>query len=204
MISVDALLMPARLATAPVRFGLDVLDAGRDARRAMAHAAEEALLAALDAVVSRLVEEQVIDLVLARVEAAELPQHVIDRILSDGVLEQVADRLLAGPELERVLAAAFASALPEKLITELLASEAVWALVDEVARSTSVTEAIAHQGTGFAEQVAAGARDRSRHADSELQRLAHLLLRHRGRDAVARPDPSALPGPPHGVGGEPQ
>jgi hypothetical protein len=207
MIAVDALLMPARLATAPLRFGLEVgqeaLDAGRDARRAITNAAEEALLAALDAVVARLVEEPVIDLVLARVEAAAVTQHVVDRMLADGVLEQVADRLLVGPELERVLVAAFASALPEKLITQLLASEAVWVLVDEVARSTSVTEAIAHQGTGFAEQVAAKARDRSRTADSELQRLAQLLLRPRRRDAVARPDPSSLPSPPQGAGGEP-
>jgi hypothetical protein len=189
---------------APVRLGSeiaqDALDAGRGFQRSLENAAEQAMLAAVDALVARLVEEKVLDRILARIEAAGVAQRVTDRILSDGVMEQVADRVLSGPELERVLTAAFQSALPEELIGQLLESEAVWVLVDEIARSPSVTEAIAHQGTGFAEQVAAKARDRSRDADSGVQRLADRLRRRRRAPAKV-PDPAALPPPSEDVDG---
>ena len=197
MSSADSLLLTAaRLATAPVRLGVDVgqaaIDAGRQAQRAIASSSEQALLSLLDATVARLVDEQVIDRVLERVEAAGVAQRVVDRILQDGVIEQIADRVLSGPELERMLAAAFQSALPEELIAQALASEAVWVLVDEIARSPSVTEAIAHQGTGFLEQVAAKTRDRSRQADSRLQRLAEKVSRHR-RSVDTASDPGGIP-----------
>ena len=65
-------------------------------------------------------------------------------------------------------------------------------LVDEIARSPSVTEAIAHQGTGFLEQVAAKTRDRSRQADSRLQRLAEKVGRHR-RSGDTASDPGGIP-----------
>jgi hypothetical protein len=180
----DSLLHTAtRLATAPIRLSAEVgeraIDAGRDAQRAVTTSAEETMLGLLDAVVARLVSEDVIDRVIARVEAAEVAQRVIDRMLEDGLVEQIADRVLSGPELERIIAAAFQSALPDEVIAQVLASEAVWVLVDEIARSPSVTEAIAHQGTGFLEQVAGKTRERSRKADSRVQRLAERIGRQR-------------------------
>ena len=54
----------------------------------------------------------------------------------------------------------------------LLKTDGLWRLVDEVARSPSVVEAIAHQGTGFAEQVGGRARSRSRRADAWVERVA--------------------------------
>jgi hypothetical protein len=199
----DHLLTPARILTAPLRLSSaiaeEALDAAQQGRQAIESATERAALTVLDAVVVRLLDDDVIDRLLARAEAAGVAQRVVDRILTDGVLEQVADRILSGPELERMLAAAFESALPEELIAQLLASEAVWVLVDEVARSPSVTDAIAHQGTGFLEQVAARTRDRSRDADSALQRLADKIGRRR-RAGAPLPDPSALPRPPQGAG----
>jgi hypothetical protein len=181
----DSLLHTAtRLATAPLRLGAEMseraIDAGREAQRAVTASAEQTMLELLDAIVARMVSEEVIDRVVARVEAAEVAQRVVDRMLEDGMVEQIADRVLSGPELERIIVAAFQTALPDEVIAQLLASEAVWVLVDEIARSPSVTEAIAHQGTGFLEQVAAKTRERSRKADSRVQRLAERMSRQRG------------------------
>jgi uncharacterized membrane-anchored protein YjiN (DUF445 family) len=200
MSSNESLLASAtRLALAPARLGVglggEAVRAGRELQRAAAGAGERGLVALIDTIVARVLDDEVIDRVLDRVEAAGLAQHVVDRILEDGVMEQIADRLLAGPELERMLAAAFRSALPDELIAQALASEAVWVLVDEIARSPSVTEAIAHQGTGFLEQVAAKTRDRSRQADSRVQRLAERFSRQR-RSSKASPEGGAIP-PPH-------
>ena len=170
------------VATAPLRIVLAASARGRSAelraRRTIESAAEQALLAALDAVVGRLMHDEVIDRVLARAEAEGVAEHVVDRILEDGIAERVAERAFSGPELERVLESAFKSALPEELIAQLLASEAIWILVDEIARSPSVTEAIAHQGTGFLDQVIAKGRDRSRRGDERIQRIANRLRLH--------------------------
>ena len=155
---------------APLRVGQAALEAGtaaeRRAREEMAVLGERALLSAADAVITRM--------------------------LDDGIAEQIAERVLRGPELERIIEAAFRSSLPDELITQLLESEAVWVLVDEIARSPSVTEAIAHQGTGFLDQVTERARDRSRHADAHVQRIAERLRRRRGGDQ----DKGALTLPP--------
>ena len=175
-----------QLATAPLRVaaqvGREARDAATQAQEAIVASGERAFLALLDVVVARMMEDDVMDRVLERAEAAGVAKRVVDRVLEDGMIEQIAERLLSGPELERMIAAAFRSALPEEVIDQLLANEAVWILVDEIARSPSVTEAIAHQGTGFLEQVAAKARDRSRHADTRVQRLAQRLSRRRHED----------------------
>lgn len=176
--------VPLGLAVAAGRVGLELEE---QARGAISRRAEQAFYEALDAVVTRLMEDRVIDRVLERAEAAGVAQHVADRILEDGIAEQIAQRAFSGPELERILAAAFKTALPEELVSELLASEAVWVLVDEIARSPSVTEAIAHQGTGFLDEVASKARDRSRKADARVLKLAERL-RRRGRGGE-RPSP---------------
>jgi len=195
----DSLLLSAtRLATAPIRLaaevGQDAIDAGREAQRAVAVASEEAFLGLVDAIVVRMVSEDVIDRVIARVEAAGVAQRVVDRMLQDGLIEQIAERVLSGPELERIVASAFQSALPDEVIAQALASEAVWILVDEIARSPSVTEAIAHQGTGFLEQVASKTRDRSRKADSRVQRLAERVGRRRARSGASDSGDVTAPG----------
>jgi hypothetical protein len=169
-------------ATAPLRILVAASAHGRSAelraRRKLASAAEPALLAALDAVLGRLMNDELIDRVLARAKAERVAEHVVDRILEDGIAEHVAERAFSGPELERMLESAFKSALPEELVAQLLSSEAVWMLVDEIARSPSVTDAIAHQGTGFLDQVVAKGRDRSRRGDERIQRVADRLRIH--------------------------
>jgi hypothetical protein len=195
----------ANLAKAPLdasvalaRLGLDV---ERQARAAALAAAEDAMLDALDAIVSRLFSPQVIDRLLDRVETSGVAQRVTERILEDGIAEQIAERALAGPELEHVLASAFKSALPDELIAQALASEAVWLLVDEIARSPSVTDAISHQSTGVLEQAAAKARDRSRTADARLERVAaRLSLRRRSRARAKGGESVPLTRPPGWAG----
>lgn len=112
------------------------------------------------------------------------------------------ERVLAGPELDRVVAAVLDSPGLQRLTTQVLEHDAtkrlvlqvvdsplldaiidrlldqdeLWVLVDEVARSPSVTEAIAHQGVGFADQVAGEVGRRSRRADVRLERVARRML----------------------------
>jgi hypothetical protein len=196
---VDALAQAAtRTAGLPFRVAAGIgergLDIERQLRAAVIKRGEAVAFGALDAVVSRMLEEDVIDRVLERAEATGIAQHVADRILEDEIAEQIAERLLAGPELERILESAFRSSLPDQLISELLASEAVWILVDEIARSPSVTEAIAHQGTGFLDQVAAKARDRSQTADARLQRIARRIARR--HSSAPGEGAELLPAPP--------
>ncbi len=133
-----------------------------------------------------------VERVLEHVETTRLAQRVTERILEDGIAEQVAQGAIAGPELERVVATALESRLPEAVVAHLLESQALWVLVDEIARSPSVTEAIAHQGSGFVEQVAGVARDRSRDADAWVEQVAHRVA-HRRRSPAAREGVDARP-----------
>jgi hypothetical protein len=133
----------------------------------------------------------------------------LDRALADGLADRVAERIVDGPEIERVVDMALASPAVERMLTRVVAShivreavdrvaddvmarlrdsEAMWALIDEIARSPAVTEAIAHQGAGFADQVSDDVRERSRNADVRLERAAWRLLRR--RPAVPAPEPT--------------
>jgi hypothetical protein len=124
--------------------------------------------------------------VLAGVEA------VLDSRTAGQVVDRVAARMLRGPELERVVEAALASPaveralarvieseLVDRTVTELLQSEQLWRLVEEIARSPAVTDAIARQSMGFADQVADGVRTRSRDADAWLERVAWRVVGRR-------------------------
>ncbi len=203
-------LLPARTAMAGLEGAAEL---ERRARREMTSAADRAFMASVDLVLERVLSDDVIDLALDRVlsddvldlvlervlsdavvdralaqlERSGVAQRIVDRLLDDGTVEQIAQRVLAGPEVERVLVAALEGPLVEEAVSQLLENQAVWVLVDEIARSPSVTEAIAHQGTGFVDQVAERARDRSRHADALLERVARRLVGRRGESD---------PGPP--------
>jgi hypothetical protein len=155
---------------------------------------------ALDAVLARALADETVDRILARVEATGVAQRVAERVLADGIAEQIAERAVAGPELARVVAAVVRSDLLDEAVARLLEAPALWVLVDEIARSPSVTEAIAHQGTGFVEEVAGSARERSRDADAWVARAARRLGRKRASAPMAeRPDISmsvgVTPGP---------
>ena len=55
----------------------------------------------------------------------------------------------------------------------------MWLLVDQIARSPAVTEAIAQQSMGLADQVAGEVRLSSQRADAGLERVARRLLRRK-------------------------
>jgi len=155
------------------RFAGEVVD-----RVAASPLVERALSGALE---GPLVEAVAQDLVRYR---------VADRLLSEGLVEQTTARVLAGPELERVVEAALQSPTVERLIASaidsrlldqavvrLLESDDLWLVVEEIARSPAVTDAIAQQSAGFADQVAGGVRTRSRSADTWVEQRARRLLR---------------------------
>ncbi len=180
-------MLPARTAMAGLEGAAEL---ERRARREATSAADRALMSAIDMAVERLLSDDVIERVLVQLERTAVAQRVVERLLDDGTVEQIVQRVLAGPEAERILAAALEGPLVEETVSRLLENQAVWVLVDEIARSPSVTEAIAHQGTGFVDQVAERARDRSRNADALLERVARRLVKRRGEDAGP---PPALP-----------
>ena len=96
------------------------------------------------------------------------------------------------PAIERAIASVFESRLLDQVVVRLLESPELWRLVDEVARSPAVTEAIAHQGYGFVDQVAGEVRERSRSADAVVERTTRRLLRRRPR---VDPPTGPLPNP---------
>jgi hypothetical protein len=115
-------------------------------------------------------------------------------VLADGIIERAAERFLAGPEFERLVvltvdspaieratASVFESRLLDQVVAQLLAGPELWRVVDEVARSPAVLDAMAAQGSGFADQVAGEVRNRSRSADAVVERTTRRLLRRRPR-----------------------
>jgi hypothetical protein len=172
-----------RPAAAGLSAGLRLQHAARDAAR---RRLGEAALSALDATLVSPVAEEAVDRVLASGlarhavgRALESPlvdalsddlvrnavvERIADRLLAEGIVEHTVGRVLEGPELERV-------------VVRVLDSEDLWLLIEEIAQSPAVTDAIAHQSVGFADQVAGGMRARTRNADAWLERTARRALR---------------------------
>ena len=143
-----------------------------------------------------------------------LVERVAGEMLDRGVVERVARRVADDPELDRLLTSALDSPRTAEIVARaldsegmqrlatqaidsrtvdasvngVLASQNVWLLVDEIARSPAVTEAISHQGAGFADQVAEEIGARTRTADARLERAARRLL-HRTQRVRPVTDP---------------
>jgi hypothetical protein len=120
--------------------------------------------------------------------------RLVERIAADLLESGAVARLLDSDDAQALAGEVLDSRLVDTSVARVLASEELWLVVDEVARSPSVTEAIAHQGAGFADQVADDLGERSRRADARLERVARRLLRRRpaaedADGAVAMPDP---------------
>jgi hypothetical protein len=160
--------------------------------------------AVLERVLDEVLATEVLDHIVDRAEQAGAVHRIADRVLADGLVERAAERFLAGPEFERLVvltldspgveravASLFESRLLDQVVARLLSGPELWRVVDEVARSPAVTEAIQHQGVGFADQVAGEVRDRSRTADAVVERTTRRLLRRRPRmDPPAGPLPN--------------
>ena len=151
---------------------------------------ERALSGALE---GPLVEAVARDLVRYRVAdrllSEELLENTTRRVLEGAELERVVEATLESPTVERIIARAIDSRLADHAVLRLLQSEELWLVVDEVARSPAVTEAIASQTAGLADQVAGEVRVRSRDADDWVERRVRRLLRRR----VAAPPGSEAP-----------
>jgi hypothetical protein len=158
-------------------------------------------------VAQRLLADGVAEVIVARVlEGPELErivklslesaglQDAITAALEGPGMEQLVERALESPGAERLVTRIVDSTLAEETIVRIVDEtvarlperEALWALVDEVASSPSVAEAISQQGLGFADQVADEVRERTRHADARLERMAKRLRwrRPRGKGTV--------------------
>jgi hypothetical protein len=180
--------------------GLDGMLASRLAQRAVSGALEGPTVEVvtrevirhkvLERVAGELVASQALGNLTDAVVAGPALDTVTDRVLASGVVEQAAARVLDGPELERVVTSALDSPAMERLVAQavesklldqavalLLESDELWLLVDEIARSPAVTDAIAQQGVGFADQVAGGMRTRSRNADTWIEAKVQRALR---------------------------
>jgi hypothetical protein len=137
-------------------------------------------------------------------------QRAVGRAFANGEMDRLATRIVDGPELERIVARALGSPGVERIVARIIESpvvqeaiarvvddvverlrdsEALWRLIDDVVQSPVVTDAIAHQGAGFADQVNDQIRERSRTVDEKLERAAWRLLRRRAQPGG--PAPSA-------------
>jgi hypothetical protein len=194
-------------ATRPVTGAVSLaLRAEREARRAVGRRAEDAALAALDALLSSRLGAEAVDRVLESELASQavgralegplveavardvVRYAVLERVLDDAELERVVVAALDSPAAERLLARVLDSQLLDEAVHRLLDGDELWLVVDEIAQSPAVTEAITRQSIGFADQVAGGVRGRSRNADAWLERTARRALR--------RPPAAPPPGPP--------
>jgi hypothetical protein len=118
----------------------------------------------------------------------DLQRRAIDRMLDSGELEQflssprlqaLAEQVLESEGAKRLIDIFFASGLFDRLVDDLLASDGLWRMIDVIAASPAVTAAISQQGLGFADQVGAEVRRRSRKADDSLERVAQRVVRPR-------------------------
>ena len=87
--------------------------------------------------------------------------------------------VLESERVDAALVSALESADMERLITRILESRLIEETVTRLAQNPAVTDAIAQQGLGLADEVAGEVRDRSRAADAWLERAALRVLRRR-------------------------
>lgn len=115
-------------------------------------------------------------------------RRAIDRLLDSGELEQLLDsprlqalveQVLDSEGAQKLIDTFFQSGLFDRLIERLLASDGLWRAIDVIAASPAVRAAISQQGLGFADQVGAEVRRRSREADDSIERIAQRLIHPR-------------------------
>jgi hypothetical protein len=175
-----------RLARSVVAVPLDL--ASRAANATVERAVARALSGPLvEAVGEDIVRYSVIERAAHPLVQAGLAEEIAARILEGPELERIVARVLDSPATERLVARVIDSRAVDEAVARLLESEDLWLLVDQIARSPAVTEAISHQGAGFADQVAGVVRGRSQSADDRVERVARRLLRReRATAAEAR------------------
>jgi hypothetical protein len=112
----------------------------------------------------------------------------LDAVLESRVAEEAVDRALASRLAEHTVDRVFdQERLIDETVTRLLESEELWVLVDSIAKSPAVTEAIARQSVGFADQVAGEVRARSHRIDMRLEQAARRIARRPPRPSADSP-----------------
>jgi hypothetical protein len=163
----------------------------------------QAALAAVERVVASPRTEEALALVMRsrlpeQAVRAAIEQRLVERLAAEVLQTEAVDRLVAevldSDRIEAIVVQVLDSRVLDASVARVLASEQLWLVVEEIARSPAVTDAIAHQGVGFADQVAGEVAERSRRADDRLEGAARRLLRRRPRPPAARP-PFAEPRP---------
>ena len=109
-------------------------------------------------------------------ESQEL-ERILTSALANEHLQETLRRTLSGDGARELVDTLFETGLIDHLLERLLASPALWRVIDEVAGSPSVTAAISRQGLGFADQLGAELRSRSRQADVRIERLGRRIAR---------------------------
>jgi hypothetical protein len=118
------------------------------------------------------------DLALAGLDAvlaSRVAEEAVGRALASGLAEHTVDRVF---DQERLI---------DETVTRLLESDDLWVLVDSIAKSPAVTEAIARQSVGFAEQVAEQVREGTQRLDTRLEQAARRLARRPPRVSSESP-----------------
>jgi hypothetical protein len=132
----------------------------------------------LTASVARDASRRLGDLALAGLDAvleSRVAEEAVDRALASRLAEHTVDRVF---DQERLI---------DETVTRLLESQELWVLVDSIAKSPAVTEAIARQSVGFADQVAEGVRERTQSLDMRLERAARRIARRPPRPSADGP-----------------
>ncbi len=153
-------------------------------------AAAEAGLSLERRAVNRVLESDELErVVTVAVNSVHMQAALKQALESDGAT-QLIDSLFDSGLLDRFLARLVDSGALDRFFDRILTSEGLWNLVDEIASSTAVTAAISQQGLGFADEMGAQVRTRSRKADDWMERAARRLTGRQPRILPAEPDSS--------------
>jgi hypothetical protein len=131
----------------------------------------------LERIVAAAMESQGAERLMAAALDSPGAERLVAATLASPGVARLGDRVLDSPQAERLVARVIESKLVDEAVARLLESKDLWLLVDEIARSPSVTQAISHQGVGFAEEMAGVVRERSQKADARVERIARRLFR---------------------------
>ncbi|MBB4660667.1 hypothetical protein [Conexibacter arvalis] len=130
----------------------------------------------VDRVVATALDDDTVTRLAARVAEDPATARMVERALDSRLTADLVAQALESAGAERLVAQLLDSRLLDASVARVLASEELWRVVEEIARSPAVTEAIAQQGSGLADQVAEEVGERSRRADARLERFARRFL----------------------------
>jgi hypothetical protein len=153
-------------------------------------------------IAARLLEGPELERIVARAAESEALHGAIAGALDTPGAERLLATALESPGLSRMVNRIVESRVVEEAVSRVVdevierlpRTDGMWVLIDEIATSPAVMDAISHQGSTFADQVAGEVRDHSRNADARLERAARRLLRRRPRPEPGAPSTTGAAG----------